>query len=171
MKFAQPPRSEHSELRCKLLNVRSLKSKSLIIRDDLLRHDIDVFLLTETWLTSCSGSTISECTPDGYSLLHRDRSTKVGGGVAVITRDSLGCTEVCMSHGSTFESLVVRPSDPKLPLIIVIYRPPSTPVAQFFSDFSDLLTQVLLGKRPVTLAGDFNIHVDDLNRSLLMTYL
>jgi len=46
----------------------------------------------------------------------------------------------------TFESLVVRPSNSKLPLNIVIYRPPSTLVAQFFSDFSNLLTQVLLGK-------------------------
>jgi len=32
--------------------------------------------------------------------------------VAVIARDSLGCTEVSMSHGSTFESLVVRRSNP-----------------------------------------------------------
>lgn len=128
-------------------------------------------MLTDTWLTPFSDATISECTPDGYSLLHRDRSTKTGGGVAVISRDSLGCTEVRMSHGSTFESLVVRPSDPKMPLIIVIYRPPSSPVAQFFSDFSDLLTQVLLSNRPVTLAGDFNIHVDDLKDPTTKTFL
>ncbi len=76
--LALPPNSDLSELRCKLLNIRSLKSKSLLIRDDLLRHDIDVFLLTETWLTSCSGSTISECTPDEYTPLRRDRGTKQG---------------------------------------------------------------------------------------------
>jgi len=69
---------------------------------------------------------------------------------------------VRLPHGCTFESLVVRLSNPKLSLIIVIYRPPSTPVAQF-SDFSDLLTQVQLCKRPDTLAGDLNIRVDGLN--------
>jgi len=158
-----PPRSDLSEISCELLNVRSLNSKSLRICDDLLRNDIDVFMLTETWLKPCSGATISECTPNGYSLLQGDRNDKAGGGVAVIARDSLGCTEVFMSHGSTVESLVVRLSNPQLSLITVIYRPTSTPVAQFFRDFSELLTQILLGKRPVTLAGDFNIPVNDLN--------
>jgi len=56
------------------------------------------------------------------------------------------------------------PIQPKAPPdVIAIYRPPSTYVAQLFSDFSDLLTQALLGERPITLACDFNIHVDDLN--------
>jgi len=59
---------------------------------------------------------------------------------------------VSMSHGTTFESLIVLPSKPKLLLIIVIYRP-SSPVAKLFSDFSDLLTQILLGKRPVKLSA------------------
>jgi len=72
-------------------------------------------MLTETWLKPSSGATSSQSTPNGYSLLHRNRNDKAGGGVAVIARDSLGCTEVCMSHGSTFESLVVRSSNPKLP--------------------------------------------------------
>jgi len=75
-----------------------------------------------------------------------------------------------MPHGSTFESLVVRPSNPKLPLIIVNYRLPSTPVALFFRDFSKLLTLVPLGTRPVTLAGDSNIHVDDLNDQNVKSY-
>jgi len=97
-----PPCSDLSEISCKLLNVRLLKSKSLLIRDDLLRNDIDVFMLIETWLKPCSGATISECTLNGYSLLHRDRNDKAGGGEAVIARDSLGCTEVSMSRGSTF---------------------------------------------------------------------
>jgi len=50
--FALPPRSDLSEINCKLLNVSSLKSKYLLIRDDQLRNDIDVFMLTETWLKS-----------------------------------------------------------------------------------------------------------------------
>jgi len=97
-----------SEINCKLHSVRSLKSKSLLICDDLLRNDIDVFMLTETWLKPCSGATLSECTPNGYSLLRRDRSDKAGGDVAVIARDSLGYSEVCLSHGSTCSTLLQR---------------------------------------------------------------
>jgi len=49
-----------------------------------------------------------------------------------------------MSHGSTVESLVVRRSNSKLPLIIVIYRPSSAPIAQFFSDVSACLLMFYL---------------------------
>ena len=91
--------------------------------------------------------------------------------MAIIARDPLGYTEVSLSHGSSFESLVVRPSSTELPLIIVVYRPPSSPVTQFFTDFSTLLTQVLLGKRPILLAGDFNIHVDDISDPTARSFL
>jgi len=68
-----------------------------------------------------------------------------------------------VSNGSTFKSLVVGPANSKLSRIIVIYRRPTTLLAQFCSDFSDVLNKVLHGKRSVILAGDFNIHVDDIN--------
>jgi len=91
--------------------------------------------------------------------------------VAVSARNSRRCTEVSMSHGSALASLVVRSCNPKLPLIIVISRRPSTPVAQFFMNFCELLTKDLLGKLPATLACDFNIHFDDLNDSNAKSFL
>jgi len=64
-----------------------------------------------------------------------------------------------MSYGSTIESLTVRLSNSK-PLSIVIDRPPSkTRIPQNFSDFSEMLTHVILGNRLVLLARDFSIHV------------
>ncbi len=162
-KLATPSTDVRSLLRFKLLNVRSLKSKSLLVHDDLTVHGIDVFMLTETWLTPLSGSCISECTPSGFSFLHRDRNDKVGGGVAIISRNSLAYSEIIVPHGSSFECVVARPSDSKLPLIVVIYRPPSASMSQFLSDFSDFIAKVILGKRPILVVGDFNIHVDDAN--------
>jgi len=52
------------------------------------------------------------------------------------------------------------------PLIIITYRPSyshPTPIAQFFST-SYLLSQVLQPvKSPVLVAGDFTVHIDDIN--------
>lgn len=171
IKLTSPSSDARSLLRFKLLNVRSLKSKSLLIRDDLTIQDIDVFILTETWLTPLSGSCISECTPSGFSFLHRDRIDKTGGGVAVIARNSLAFSEIIVPHGSSFECVVARPSNSKLPLIVVIYRPPSASMTQFLDDFSDLLAKVLLDKRPILIAGDFNIHVDDANDPSAKSFL
>ena len=49
--------------------------------------------------------------------------------------------------------------------IVIIYRPPSSPVhpvsiSTFFVEFSDYLESVVMSNEPLVLLGDFNIHVD-----------
>jgi len=132
-------------LRFKLFDVRSLKSKSLLVHDDLTLYGSEVFVLAETWLTA---------------------GDRLGGGVAIIARDSLACSEVTTSHGSSFECEAVRPSDSKLPQINFIHCPPSAHMAQFLRDFSDLLT-----KRPLFEAGNFGVHVDDVDDPAAMHFL
>jgi len=73
-------------------------------------------------------------------FLHRDRSVKAGA--AAVARNSAACSEVLITHDASFMAL--NRSDSKLLLIIVICQPPS---AQFFSDFSGLLTKPLLRTR------------------------
>jgi len=126
--FVSPPHSDIYENYCKLLNVRALKSKSLFIRDHALRNDIVVFMLTET----CSNRA-----PVKLFLNARLVVIRIFTAIAVIKQGGFGfyclrfpgCTEVYMSHGSTFKSLVVHPSNPKAPLNVIIYRPSSTHVA------------------------------------------
>lgn len=78
-----------TSLKFTLFNVRSLKPRSLLINEKVTNEGIDCFLLTETWLTQCNDACISECCPSGFSLHHVDRKEKAGGGVGVISHDSL----------------------------------------------------------------------------------
>ncbi len=172
VKFSSPTRvNSTSSLKFTLFNVRSLKLKSLLIREKIEEEGIDCFMLTETWLTQGSDACITECCPSGFSLLHTDRKGKSGGGVGIVTRDSLGYTIIDMPHGDSFESVVIRSSNATLPLLTVVYRPPSTNTNKFFTEFSDMLSQMLLYKRPILITGDFNFHVDDSSDKSAMSFI
>ena len=54
--------------RAALLNVRSLKNKTFIVNDLISTHDLDFFLLTETWQKPADNSAFSELLPPGYSF-------------------------------------------------------------------------------------------------------
>ncbi len=71
VKFSSPTRvSSTSSLKFTLFNVRSLKLKSLLVRENIEEEGIDCLMLIETWLTQCSDACITECCPSEISLLH-----------------------------------------------------------------------------------------------------
>jgi len=65
-------------LKFTLINMRSLKPKSLLVRGKITRENADSFMFTETWLTDCAGACIAECFPPGFSLHHVCRTKKLG---------------------------------------------------------------------------------------------
>jgi len=84
-----------------------------------------------------------------------------GGGVGVVARNSLGYSTVDVSHGDSFESVTVRSSTPAVPLLTVIYRPPSTNANKFLTEFSRFLSILSLYKRPNVITGDGKFCVDN----------
>ena len=66
-----------------LLNANSLIKDSAMeqLRDDLLYHQVDVAVITETHLNS--RHTSESFAIEGYDLLRRDRGRRDSGGVAV----------------------------------------------------------------------------------------
>ena len=64
-------------------------------------------------------------TPDGFSLIHRPRSTGIGGGVAFFIRDSYKYRQVDTPNYSFFENIVIAISVSCRTLLLAsIYRPP-----------------------------------------------
>ena len=47
-------RQRQQPLKFVLLNVRSIRKKTLLLRDYIVEHDIDLLAITETWLTDDS---------------------------------------------------------------------------------------------------------------------
>ena len=63
-----------------LLNVRSVRNKTVLVTDILTECETDIALLTETWLKDDDQVVMNKITPPGF----KNRTTKRGGGVAVL---------------------------------------------------------------------------------------
>ena len=114
-----------------LLNVRSVNNKTLIIKDFVAEHCIDLLAFTETWLRSDSDNevTIRDLCPTGYSFHHVPRSGPVhGGGVGLLFRSRFNInTQPCRKFISFEYIELLLTSVYKSIRIVIVYRPaPST---------------------------------------------
>ena len=138
------------------------------ITDHISFLDLDILTITETWLDADHGDgKLCRLCPPGYSFLHRIRCDgRMGGGVAVIFRDSIRAslaptieTDVFTSFEYIATSLFVNNVSI---LLVTLYRPPGTvSVGAFLCDLSSLLERISTSKAKLLLVGDFNFHIDD----------
>ncbi|MGL5674004.1 MAG: hypothetical protein ACRDC9_13155, partial [Plesiomonas shigelloides] len=54
--------------------------------------------------------------------------------------------------------------------LVTVYRPPG-PYADFLQEFACFLSNLLINFDKVLLVGDFNIHVDDVNDALGLSFV
>ena len=162
--------STHASLRIALFNARSvgLDTKRVEIAEFTRDNDLDILVLTETWLKECGDEAkCADLTPAGYSIRSAPRPSH-GGGIAVIFRSSLTShlsfdASLPFLHPS-FEAVHVTLALRSHPLhLFCIYRPPPSPKNRltepmFFADFHELLDfSNGLNGSPLIL-GDINFH-------------
>ena len=116
------------------------------ISDLIEDNDIDILLMTETWLKEQGDEAyIAEMTPSDYVTKSFPRGQRGGGGIALIIRKSLDKhTVVERPFFTSFEAVVAIFSyvDISLP-IICIYRPPT-------SQANKATTRTFLQEFPIT---------------------
>ena len=146
-----------------MLNARSVNNKSEAVVDFILEHKLDVLCVTETWLQVSDSFTANSVTPNGFSILNNPRLNKRGGGVATIIKNDLCCKRLANVCFSSFEALSVNvTSSTKSLAIVTIYRSPG-PLNNFLIDLSDFLSTLVVKYEDFLVAGDFNIHMDNMN--------
>ena len=74
-----------NKFNCSLINIQSVGNKTNKIRNLINDQDLDICMLTETWLKKDLGdsSKINEMTPKLFNFYHVPRENKNGGGVGI----------------------------------------------------------------------------------------
>ena len=154
-------------LKFSTLNARSIRDKTLIIKDFVVDYDVDIAAITETWLRYNDDLIIRELRPTGYKLVHNPRISDTGAGVGFLYKENIGIEHVTY-HGEfrSFGCLDVTFVSLNHIRSLVIYRPPCSTVNGlsvnlFLDEFSSLLEEVVISTSEFLLLGDFNFHIDD----------
>ncbi|XP_072021839.1 uncharacterized protein [Amphiura filiformis] len=153
-----------------LWNVQSAANKTTQIADYIQEHDIDVFIMTETWLHDYDAVIIGELTPPGYTYLNVPRPSGTrGGGIGVVFKTPLKLRQIPQEiHTTYFEHVYITDFTKRLTLV-VIYRPPPSRdngfrTSDFLTEFDSFVDDISVSPRKLLLVGDFNIHWDEQNK-------
>ena len=157
--------SSNRRIKCALLNSQSVCNKTTELRELTVEQGIDVFAITETWLSSTDILKINELVPNTHKFFHTPRNFGQGGGVGIVL--SKAFTNVRVRMIGTFVSfeylaLEFRAKNVQF-LFIVVYRPPHLSKAMFLEEFSVLLDCFENEKSHVYICGDFNLWLEDYN--------
>ena len=160
-----------------LLNARSVRNKTMIIKDFVVDKNTDILALTETWLPpSGNDLIIGDLCPTGYSFLHTPRHGSIGGGVGLLFKESLNIKRNAQEVFRSFEYLDSSFLNFLHIRIIVVYRPPpssanSLTSTLFFEEFSSFLEGIIVSPGQLLIAGDFNFHLDNPNDPLTKQFV
>ena len=90
-----------------ILNAQSIKSKKLVLHGQLIHHDVDICIPTETWLSKNDLDitwlqyTVLNKVP--YQILTSNRTGRKGGGLALIVRSHLRVKQIGESQLRSFQ--------------------------------------------------------------------
>ena len=166
------PESVHQSQSCiKVLcfNSRSCRQIATDIHDMTVDTNVDVLMLTETWLYSHSDEVyIAAVTSAGYDFRSFPRLGSRGGGIGFVTRTTLSTSLLFKPHYyRSFEAVEMRLLfDHVLVAIVCLYRPPPSErnkltKSMFLEEFSELLSQYTDSCSDTVCIGEFNFHYDD----------
>jgi hypothetical protein len=151
-----------------LVNTRSIRNKTADFTEFISDNDIDLCMVSETWLKAEDDAKRSECQMDGYIFHDQPRNkSNFGGGTAILYKANLKVTKCAGGCMESYEYSEWVINAPRMPIRnVIIYRPPYTkehPVTgkRFIEQFSDYLETLIICTEELLISGDFNMHVDD----------
>jgi exonuclease III len=159
------PKYNDKLINLRLWNARSVRHKTVHIIENIVENDVDVFIITETWLAENDSVVIGEMLPQGYSCLNFPRKGDEHGGIGIIYKSNLNIKSTPTGIDTpSFEHACVVMKKAGIRLIPV-YRPPPSEtncfkVSQFLDEFDAFLNEISMAPIKTILIGDFNIHVD-----------
>ena len=155
---------QQSHVKIAHLNTHSIKNRHhyILVKEVLCEHQFDILTINETWLDASVSDVEIEI--PGYDIYRLDRSSMVGGGVSAYIRQNfkverLDNVSYIALSGLHMLRLKVQVGNLRSFVVCAAYRPPTTSLACFETDFSHTLTSVLLMNKKIYILGDLNCNV------------
>ena len=141
-----------------LLNPCSSRKKIPLILELAAEYDLDLIFITETWIMPNDISLISSLNTGPYTFSHlpRRNTHNYGGGIGIIYKSSLHVSPLRgynNDHSDAF-TLSISPPYSKTFNISLFYRPPSSSIPLFLSEFYSF-THIMSESN--IIIGTFNI--------------
>ena len=112
-----------------LINCRSVVNKTQEIQLELVSNNLDLCILTETWIKEGDTITPTRLCPSGYKSLSISRHDKVGSGIAIVYKSKFN---ISIARGQPFKTIESTcfsvNTGNRLINLITIYRPPDSNV-------------------------------------------
>ena len=157
----QPTLAYLVDLHSVLINCRSVVNKTQEIQLELVNNNLDLCILTETWIKECDTITPTRLCLNGYKSLSIFRQDRVGGGIAIVYKSELNISIASRQPFKTMELLCFSISTGnRLINLITIYRPPDSNVLEFCNELAKLLETNNNLSREIIWLEDFNIAVN-----------
>jgi hypothetical protein len=158
-----------NQVKLSLVNTRSIRNKVDDYMEHLSTSNIDVSLITETWMSHMDTQTIAELKSDSYDFDHVPRLERMGGGLAIHWKKEYTVKRLKDGKHDSFDYAEWKlTSQARSVVIILVYHAPYSTVSpvtntMFLEEFAEYLAEITtdyLGC-DYLIAGDFNIHMDD----------
>ena len=134
--FSTPIKDLHSAL----INCRSVVNKTQDTQLELVINNLDLCILTETWIREDDTTTPGRLCPHGYKALSISRHGRTSGGIAIIYKNDLNINVTKGQPLETMESTCFSINTGfRVVNLIAIYRPPDSNALEFCNELANLL--------------------------------
>ena len=158
---SQPTLAFQDDLHSALINCRSVVNKTQEIKLELVNNNLDLCILTETWIKEGDTITPTRLCSNGYKSPSISRQDRVGGGIAIVYKSELNISIARSQPFKTMElSCFSISTGNRLMNLITIYRPPDSNVLEFCNKLANLLKTNINSSGELILLGNFNIAVN-----------
>ena len=158
---SQPTLAFQEDLHSVLINCTSVVNKTQEIQLKLVNNNLDLCILTETWIKEGDTITPTRLCLNGYKSLSISRQDKVGGGIAIVYKSKFN---ISIARGQPFKTMEFScfciSTGNRLINLITIYRPPDSNVLEFCNELTNLLKTNINSSGEIILLGDFNFAVN-----------
>ena len=150
-------KNKSGKLKVYYTNARSIRNKMTELGIIAMNEDLDIILISESWVNTETRDFSGEVCLPGYSLFHKDRTNgREGGGVLMLCKESLQVIEIhCHANNHDIVSVELIGNNRKKVQLTLVYRPGKITAEQDIELYEKLNT--LITAQYSIVIGDLNL--------------